>query len=105
MQAPGGELRAPTALQRLAAGADLLYFNCAVLDPPGSPADLYTRHTPPAKIGELARSARVRRLALSHLAPLVEQRADEVRASVRARYDGPVELVRDLERLDVAAPR
>jgi ribonuclease BN (tRNA processing enzyme) len=93
------------ALQRLAAGADLLYFNCAVLDPPGSPADLYTRHTPPARIGEVAQAAHVRSLALSHLAPLVEQHQDEVRASVRARYGGPLELVHDLERLDVTAAR
>jgi hypothetical protein len=28
-------------LTRLAAEVDLLVFNCAVLDPPGSPAELY----------------------------------------------------------------
>ncbi|MGA2594869.1 MAG: MBL fold metallo-hydrolase, partial [Bryobacteraceae bacterium] len=34
-------------LVQLAKNADLLIFNCAVLDPPGSPSQLYTLHTPP----------------------------------------------------------
>jgi hypothetical protein len=49
-------------LTRLATGVDLLVFNCAVLDPPGSPRDLYTRHTAPRKIGEVAGAAGARRL-------------------------------------------
>src|SRR6201984_1088160 len=39
-------------LEQLARNADLLIFNCAVLDPPGSPSQLYDLHTPPRKIGE-----------------------------------------------------
>ena len=42
------------ALRRIAAGTDLLIFNAAVLDPPDSPAVLYTLHTPPHTIGEVA---------------------------------------------------
>ena len=38
-----------------AKNADLLIFTCAVLDPPGSPSQLYDLHTPPKKIGEAAR--------------------------------------------------
>jgi ribonuclease BN (tRNA processing enzyme) len=34
-------------LEKLAAGTNVLIFNCAVLDPPGSPKELYTRHSPP----------------------------------------------------------
>ncbi len=34
-------------LVQLAKNADLLIFNCAVLDPPGSPSQLYDLHTPP----------------------------------------------------------
>ena len=42
-------------LVRLAKGANLLVFNCAVLDPPDSPEQLYELHTPPRKIGQAAR--------------------------------------------------
>ena len=34
-------------LVRLAKNADLLIFNCAVLDPPDSPSQFYDLHTPP----------------------------------------------------------
>ena len=70
-------------LVRLAKGADLLIFNGAVLDPPGSPPQLYQLHTPPKKIGEAARASGVKRLLLSHLAPDVEGQEDAVRKSVR----------------------
>jgi hypothetical protein len=36
-------------LVRLAKGADLLIFNCAALDPPESPSQLYELHTPPSE--------------------------------------------------------
>ena len=92
----------PTALPnltRLARGADLLVFNCAVLDPPGSPSELYTRHTPPRQIGELARAAGVKRLLLSHIAPLVEKGLAAVVASVTSSYPGPVEVAQDRMRI------
>ena len=44
-------------LRRIARGTSLLVFNSVVLDPPGSPgspAILYTLHTPPKAIGEVA---------------------------------------------------
>ncbi len=56
-------------LVQLAKDADLLIFNCAVLDPPGSPSQLYELHTPPKKIGEAAHQSAVKSLLLSHLAP------------------------------------
>jgi ribonuclease BN (tRNA processing enzyme) len=43
------------------------------LDPPGSPAELYSRHTPPKRISEVARAAHVHRLILSHIPPLVDK--------------------------------
>jgi ribonuclease BN (tRNA processing enzyme) len=46
-------------LVQLAKGADLLVFNCAVLDPPDSPSQLYELHTPPKKIGEAAKQSGV----------------------------------------------
>jgi ribonuclease BN (tRNA processing enzyme) len=88
-------------LERLAKNADLLVFNCAVLDPPGSPSQLYALHTPPKKIGEAARASGVKSLLLSHLAPNVEEREDAVRKSIRASYAGPVAFASDKMRVPV----
>ncbi len=88
-------------LVRLAKNADLLIFNCAVLDPPGSPSQLYDLHTPPRKIGEAARDSGAKRLLLSHLAPDVESQEDAVRKSIRASFAGPVEFASDKLRVPV----
>ena len=82
-------------LVQLAKNADLLIFDCAVLDPPGSPSQLYDLHTPPGKIGEAARASGVARLLLSHLAPDVEGQEAAVRKSIRASYAGPVAFASD----------
>src|SRR3984957_4609699 len=86
-------------LEKLAKDANLLIFNCAVLDPPGSPEQLYELHTPPKKIGEAAKAAGVKSLLLSHTAPDVESREAAVRASIRANFSMPVACTTD--RLDV----
>jgi ribonuclease BN (tRNA processing enzyme) len=88
-------------LVQLAKNADLLIFNCAVLDPPQSPSQLYDLHTPPKKIGEAARDAGVMSLLLSHLAPDVEGQKDAVRKSIRASYAGPVDFANDKMRIAV----
>ena len=85
----------------LAKNADLLIFNCAVLDPPGSPSQLYDLHTPPKKIGEAARESGVKRLLLSHLAPDVERREDAVRKSIHAAFPGPVAFASDKMRVPI----
>src|SRR6202158_2194018 len=77
-------------LVQLAKNADLLIFNCAVLDLPGSPEQLYELHTPPKKIGEAARASGVKSLLLSHIAPDVEGQQEAVRKSIGASYAGPV---------------
>jgi ribonuclease BN (tRNA processing enzyme) len=82
-------------LVQLAKNADLLIFNCAVLDPPGSPSQLYDLHTPPRKIGEAARESGVKSLLLSHLAPDVEGQEAAVRKSIRTSYAGPVAFADD----------
>src|SRR5271163_2295171 len=89
-------------LVQLAKNADLLIFNCAVLDPPNSPSQLYDLHTPPKKIGEAARDAGVKSLLLSHLAPDVEGQKDAVRKSIRTTYAGPVDFANDKMRIAVA---
>jgi ribonuclease BN (tRNA processing enzyme) len=88
-------------LVQLAKNADLLIFNCAVLDPPASPSQLYDLHTPPKKIGEAARDSGVKSLLLSHLAPDVLSQEDAVRKSIRASYAGPVAFASDKLRVPV----
>jgi ribonuclease BN (tRNA processing enzyme) len=88
-------------LVQLAKNADLLIFNCAVLDPPDSPSQLYDLHTPPKKIGEAARSSAVKSLLLSHLAPDVEGQQPVVRKSVRSSYAGPIAFATDKLRVPV----
>lgn len=90
-------------LVQLAKDADLLIFNCAVLDPPGSPSQLYDLHTPPKKIGEAARASGVKSLLLSHLAPDVERREEAVRKSIRAAFDGPLRFASDKLRMPVGS--
>jgi ribonuclease BN (tRNA processing enzyme) len=82
-------------LANIAAGTDLLVFNSVVLDPPGSPDILYTLHTPPRAIGQLARDARVGKLVLSHLSPAVDQARAEVEQSIRSAYHGPLIFAED----------
>jgi ribonuclease BN (tRNA processing enzyme) len=82
-------------LVQLAKNGDLLIFNCAVLDPPNSPSQLYDLHTPPRMIGEAARESEVKSLLLSHLAPDVEGQQGAVRKSIRASYAGPVAFASD----------
>jgi len=88
-------------LVQLAKNADLLVFNCAVLDPPGSPSQLYELHTPPKNIGEAAHASGVKRLLLSHLAPDVEGQEDAVRKSILASFAGPVAFASDKLRVPV----
>ena len=96
-------------VSKLAAGADLLVYDAAVVDAPGSPSKLYDLHTAPRRIGEVAAQARVGSLLLSHVTPPVEEAEAAVLASVRASYRGHVQLAADCMRIDLAnavgAPR
>ena len=83
------------ALRQIAKATDLLIFNSAVLDPPGSPAILYTLHTAPHDIGELARAANVGGLLLSHLSPAVEEQHEAVLGSIRQSYAGSITFAKD----------
>jgi ribonuclease BN (tRNA processing enzyme) len=88
-------------LAQLAKNADLLVFNSAVLDPPGSPSQLYDLHTPPKKIGQIAHESGVKSLLLSHLAPDVEGQEAAVRKSIGTSYSGPVAFASDKLRVTV----
>jgi ribonuclease BN (tRNA processing enzyme) len=84
-----------SGLSAIAKGSDLLVFNSVVLDPPGSREILYTLHTPPGAIGELARATGVRSLLLSHISPAVEQNQDAVLQSIQRNFKGPVSFAAD----------
>jgi ribonuclease BN (tRNA processing enzyme) len=86
-------------LRAIARGSDLLVFNSVVLDPPGSREILYTLHTPPRAIGELARDAGVHSLLLSHISPAVEENQDTVLESIKRSFQGPVSLAADRTRV------
>ena len=86
-------------LTRIAKDTDLLVFNSVVLDPPDSPAILYTLHTPPRAIGEIAKKANVHGLLLSHLSPATEEQHDAVLKSIRQSFTGPVTMASDGMRL------
>lgn len=83
------------ALRRLAEGSSLLVFNSVVLDPPGSPEVLYTLHTAPQQIGELAAQLKVGKLVLAHIPPAVQAKRGEVESSIAASYAGPVVIAED----------
>jgi ribonuclease BN (tRNA processing enzyme) len=87
------------ALRRIARDTDLLVINTVVLDPPGSAPVLYTLHTPPLKIGELAHAADAHQLLLSHLSPATDQKHDAVLESIRHSYTGTVQWANDGMRL------
>jgi ribonuclease BN (tRNA processing enzyme) len=89
------DARGLTALSGIARGTDLLIFNSVVLDPPGSRAVLYTLHSPPLAIGQVASGAGAHKLLLSHLSPAVEDATDEVLKSIRQNYAGPVTFAED----------
>jgi ribonuclease BN (tRNA processing enzyme) len=88
-------------LAKLAAGADLLVYDTAVVDPPGSPRKLYDLHTAPHRIGEVAAKAKVKALLLSHIPPAVEQARDDVLRSVRSTFDGETRFAEDCMRIDL----
>ena len=88
-----------TDLRRIANHSDLLIFNTVVLDPPDSPSVLYTLHTPPRAIGEVAKDTGVAGLLLSHLSPATAEMHDAVLKSIRQNYAGRVTFAADGIRL------
>ena len=90
-------------LAKLAARADLLVYDTAVVDPPGSPKNLYDLHTAPHRIGEIAAAARVKSLLLSHIPPAVEKAEEPVLRSVKASYGGSVAFAADCMNIDLTA--
>jgi ribonuclease BN (tRNA processing enzyme) len=89
------DARGLPALRAIARDTGLLIFNSVVLDPPGSPAILYTLHTPPLAIGQLASGSAAHALLLSHISPTIDQQRDAVLKSIRHSYAGTVTFADD----------
>jgi ribonuclease BN (tRNA processing enzyme) len=83
------------ALRSISRTTDLLVFNTVVLDPPGSAPILYTLHTPPLGIGQLAKDVGARGLLLSHISPAVDEFNAAVMESIRQNYAGTVTFAKD----------
>jgi ribonuclease BN (tRNA processing enzyme) len=90
-------------LAKLAAGADLLVYHTAVMDPPGSSEALYELHTTPQRIGEVAALARVQSLLLSHLTGRVRDHSSEVMHSVQASFKGETRFAHDCMTIELDA--
>ena len=92
-----------SSLETLAQGADLLVVSCAVLDPPASPPELYSRHTGPRLLAETAARAGVGRLLFTHLPPAVLAQRSDVERSVQAAFKGELLIAADGLRAEVEA--
>jgi ribonuclease BN (tRNA processing enzyme) len=89
------DARGLASLRSIAKSTSLLVFNTVVLDPPGSPAILYTLHTPPHAIGQLAKDVGAQGLLLSHISPAVDAAQQAVLDSIRSSYTGSVVFAKD----------
>jgi ribonuclease BN (tRNA processing enzyme) len=82
------------ALARLAAGADLLVAHNAV--PEGAGGVERGLHMPPSVIGQIAQTAKVKQLVLSHRMLRTLGKEDETLAAIRKSYSGPAAFADDL---------
>ena len=83
-----------TALADWAKDCDVLLMECSLPTPMA-----IVEHLTPEQCGDLARLAEPRLLVLTHLYPPVEH--VDIRALVKARYDGPLTIAHDGMTLDI----
>lgn len=79
-------------------GADLLIYDTAIMaDAPANPV-FHVLHTEPARIGEVAIAANVKKLVLSHITPVTDPRIKEVKSIIRSvGYRGSIKVAKDLK--------
>jgi ribonuclease BN (tRNA processing enzyme) len=82
-------------LPRLATNADLFIAHNAV--PEGATGIERRLHMPPSVIGEIAGSAHVKSLVLSHRMLRTLGKETETQAEIRKRYSGPIAFANDLD--------
>ena len=82
-------------LERLAKGADLLIAHNAV--PEGAVGIERSLHMPPSVIGQIAQTAQVKQLVLSHRMARTLGKEDETLAAIKKKYEGPLAFANDLD--------
>jgi ribonuclease BN (tRNA processing enzyme) len=82
-------------LPRLAMNADLFVAHNAV--PEGATGVERRLHMPPSVIGQIAGSAHVKNLVLSHRMLRTLGKETETQAEIRKRYSGPITFANDLD--------
>ena len=82
----------------LSQNADLLIYDTAITETlPPNPV-FHVLHTSPARIGQVAAAAGVKKLVLSHITPVVEPRIKEVKKTIRQQgYAGKIKVAKDLK--------
>ena len=78
-------------------GVDLLIHECTFPDHCG----LQAKHTIPSQLGFIGQSAGVRRLAMTHFAPICDEFRESMIASVGAQYHGDIIFGEDLMSLSI----
>ena len=85
----------------LAQDADLLIYDTAIMDDlTNGPNDavFFTLHTTPTRLGEVAATARPKKLLLSHITPVTEPRLKTVKKIIRQQgYYRKIMVARDLQ--------
>jgi ribonuclease BN (tRNA processing enzyme) len=90
-----GDTNGEGGLTQLAANADLFVAHNAV--PEGATGVERKLHMPPSVIGQIARDAHVKHLALSHRMLRTLGKESQTQAEIRKRFSGPMEFANDLD--------
>lgn len=86
----------------LAQGVDLLIYDTAITDTlPANPV-FHLLHTNPTRLGEVAGTANVKKLVLSHITPVTESRIKAVKKVIRQSYSGKIKVAKDLKVYNLA---
>ena len=87
-------------------GADLLIYDTAIMDDqPSGPNDavFFALHTTPSRIGEVATAAGVKKVLLSHLTGVTQNRTDEIETLIRNQgFDGRIKAAQDLQVINLS---
>lgn len=93
----------------ISTGADLLIYDTAIMDDaPDGPNDavFFALHTTPSRIGEVANSADVKSLLLSHLTKVTQDRTPEIKHLIRNQgYHGKLDAAEDLQVINLLPTR
>lgn len=87
-------------MAKLAAGADMLIYDTAIMEKGGLPNNplFHILHTQPSLIAGVAKTAGVRTLVLSHLTPVSSPRIDEIVDIIEgAGFTGKIKKAKDLK--------